>query len=233
MEARPEGMKREKIPVPEDIAREVFTVTEHDRLILEQAVSLIHEQAPGLIDWAKNNRLVKLSCAAKDKLPLEAKTIERILPHGAGGAYRPQVKDILLDASVLAMLKTRPDPDEHPNQVWTPDIITVAQAGGEESFYARLLTHELAHHYHYREMERLKDGERNHVYRYYFDIGYSALKAGRCVSKYAQTHPLEWFAETLSAYIWMPESLEGYDLISYQAMARTGLGKREALELAA
>ena len=50
------------------------------------------------------------------------------------------------------------------------------------------------------------------------EAAYDAHFSGRTVSRYANTSPEEWFAETLSAYLLWPNELKEFDPKAYSAM---------------
>ena len=77
-----------------------------------------------------------------------------------------------------------------------------------------LLVHELSHHI---DFYMVRDSQ--HLIDYVFkQTGFQAHDAGLHVSSYASTTPEEWFAETMSAYLYKPDELYDFDRASYQAM---------------
>lgn len=83
-----------------------------------------------------------------------------------------------------------------------------------------LLIHELSHMIDFKHVRKNRPLAQ-------FVYGEAAAAAGdsrRFVSQYASTQPLEWFAETMTAYVVHPEVLKDFDPLGFAAM-------RAALEL--
>lgn len=100
-------------------------------------------------------------------------------------------------------------PDE-----WSETYRPNASSTGKDILESRQITftHELAHHFNTRFDQRLKQAQ---------DAAYAhALRTNSCVSDYAKTNKLEYFAETWAYYHFHPDILKRADPVGYNLVAQ-------------
>jgi hypothetical protein len=90
-------------------------------------------------------------------------------------------------------------------------------------FYTATLVHELSHHVTFKCLYESAYAGDDTLFQKFVALSVHAGKNGKVVSAYGMQDGPEWFAETLTAYLFFPEQLKALDSASYKAMKDLGL----------
>ena len=101
------------------------------------------------------------------------------------------------------------------------DAFPSAVLTGQEEMTTGLLVHELSHVLDLKII-RNEDAPASEALRSFIrETAISAHVSGRTVTEYANSSPTEWFAETMTAYLYWPDALKDFDSLSHLAMKST------------
>jgi hypothetical protein len=186
-----------KIIQPGDIAQEVCG----DVNFLSKAVAGL-QKFPTLADFAKS---VKVNVLETADLP----PVEDCAIGGLYGTNGPECRIVMNTNTEGKILYA----------AWVPGKLhTVAHGTDEQENKTALLVHELGHH-----VDRKLVYGNLPLFRFTRRAMVAGYEAGQAISKYANSSPVEYFAESFCAYLYHPEDLQKYDPMMFEAVKQTGL----------